>query len=66
MSREQDKNGAPTMTGAFMLICSALAPMILARSYFVMYGVVVRTAAFLPSLPDVAEMRRAQCQQHRA
>jgi hypothetical protein len=53
------------MTGAFMLICSALAPMILARSYLVMYGVVVRTAAFLPSLPDVAA-GRAQCQRHHA
>jgi hypothetical protein len=30
-----------TKTGAFMLICSALVPKILALSYFVMYGVVV-------------------------
>lgn len=30
-----------TKTGAFMLICSALVPKILALSYFVIYGVVV-------------------------
>jgi hypothetical protein len=30
-----------TSTGAFMLICKALVPKILARSYLVIYGVVV-------------------------
>lgn len=37
------------MTGAFMLICSALVPMIRARSYFVIEGLVVRFCFLRPS-----------------
>ena len=37
-----------TNTGAFMLICSARVPRMRARSYLVMYGVVVRSVTAPP------------------